>query len=42
MRRYANVVKRYNDLAARLADARERAAAGKPLPRPQQLGLAVP
>jgi hexosaminidase len=42
MQRYADVVKRYDDLAARLADARKKAEAGEPLPRPEELGLALP
>ncbi len=42
MRRYTNVVKRYDSLAGRLADARRRAEAGKPLPRPEELRLALP
>ena len=41
MRRYASVVKRYDDLARRLADARRSAAAGEPLPHPDELGLAL-
>jgi hypothetical protein len=41
-RRYAATVKGYDDLLARLADARKAAAAGRPLPRPESLGLAIP
>jgi len=41
MRRYADMVKRYDDLAGRLADARKKAEAGDPLPRPEELGLAT-
>ncbi|MHC4404625.1 MAG: glycoside hydrolase family 20 zincin-like fold domain-containing protein [Planctomycetota bacterium] len=40
--RYAAAVKRYDELAARLAEALETAEAGKPLPRPEELGLLVP
>jgi hypothetical protein len=42
MRRYAATVKWYDDLLARLAAARKEAAAGKPLPPPEALGLALP
>ncbi len=42
MRRYAATVKRYDDLAARLADARKKAEGGEALPRPEELGLATP
>jgi hypothetical protein len=42
MNRYANVVKWYDDLATRLADARRKAEAGEPLPKPAELGLALP
>ena len=41
-RRYAAAVKGYDELLTRLADARKAAAAGKPLPRPELLGLAIP
>jgi hypothetical protein len=41
MRRYTDVVQRYDDLAARLADARKKAEAGEPLPPPEDLGLAA-
>ena len=41
IRRDANVVKRYDDLARRPADARRSAAAGEPLPQPDELGLAL-
>ena len=41
MRRYASAVNRYEDLARRLADARRSAAAGEPLPQPDELGLAL-
>jgi len=39
MRRYQAAVKRYDDLAARLAAARENVKAGKPVPPPEKLGL---
>ena len=42
MRRYEAVVRRYEDLADRLAEARAKAAAGKPLPRPEELGVSLP
>jgi len=42
MARYAAAVKRYDDLARRLADARRAAEASKPLPTPGDLGLALP
>ena len=42
VQRYANVVKSYDDLAGRLADARKKAAAGEALPRPEELGLVLP
>jgi len=41
MRRYADMVKRYDDLAGSLADARKKAEAGATLPRPEELGLAT-
>jgi hypothetical protein len=41
MQRYANMVKSYDNLAGRLADARQRAETGKTLPRPEELGLAT-
>ena len=41
MRAYAAAVKRYDGLAARLADARELAEADKPLPGPEAVGLAI-
>ncbi|NQT11420.1 MAG: family 20 glycosylhydrolase, partial [Planctomycetes bacterium] len=40
--RYAATIKRYNDLAGRLAEARKKAASGQALPRPEELGLLVP
>jgi len=39
MRRYRAAVKRYDDLAARLAKARQDVKAGKPVPPPEKLGL---
>ncbi len=42
MRRYAAVVKYYDDLAVRLVAARKKAEAGQPLPMPEQIGLAMP
>ncbi len=42
MNRYANVVKCYSDLATRLANARRKAETGEPLPKPAELGLALP
>ena len=42
MARYADVVGRYDRLAQRLAKARLDLEAGKPLPRPEELGLAMP
>ncbi len=41
MTRYANVVKWYDDLATRLANARRQAEAGQPLPKPSELGLGL-
>jgi hypothetical protein len=41
MRRYGSVVKRYDDLARLPADARQSAAAGEPLPQPDELGSAL-
>jgi hypothetical protein len=40
--RYASTVARYDQLAKRLAQARADLEAGKPLPRPEVLGLALP
>jgi len=40
--RYQNTLKKYDDLAKRLAEARERAEAGQRPPRPEDLGLALP
>jgi hypothetical protein len=40
--RYAAAVKRYDELAGQLAEARKKAASGEPLPRPEKLGLLVP
>ena len=40
--RYKSVVGRYDQLAKRLAQARADLAAGKPLPRPEAMGLALP
>ncbi len=42
MRRYASVVKRYDDLARRLADARHQAQGGRALPEPEKIGLRLP
>ncbi|MBN2475522.1 MAG: family 20 glycosylhydrolase [Pirellulales bacterium] len=42
MRRYAETVKRHDDLLKRLADARNRATEAKPLPAPEEIGLAPP
>ncbi|MGQ9575462.1 MAG: sulfatase-like hydrolase/transferase [Thermoguttaceae bacterium] len=42
LRRYQAAVKRYEQLAAKVADARRAARSGKPLPRPDSLGLAIP
>lgn len=42
MRRYAGVVKWYDDLAKRLADARKKTEAGQPLPTPDDIGLRLP
>lgn len=42
MDRYAAVVKYYDDLATRLATARQKAEAGQPLPIPEEMGLAMP
>lgn len=41
MKRYASVVARYDRLALRLAEARRNLEAGKALPQPAQLGLAL-
>ena len=38
--RYQNTLKKYNDLAKRLAEARETAVSGQRPPRPEDLGLA--
>jgi len=40
--RYAAAVKRYDDLLAQLAEARQAAEAGRALPAPESLGLLVP
>ncbi|OHB66630.1 MAG: hypothetical protein A2V70_00830 [Planctomycetes bacterium RBG_13_63_9] len=40
MQRYAKAVQWYDDLAGRLAEARKNAEVGKPLPPPEELGLA--
>jgi hypothetical protein len=42
MKRYAATVKWYDDLGARLADARKKAAAGQRVPRPETLGISLP
>lgn len=42
MRRYKAAVKRFDDLAGRLADARKALQAGKPMPAPAKLKLALP
>jgi len=42
MRRYAGVVKYYDELAGRLARARGQAASGRVLPTPEEIGLALP
>ncbi|MCY3020657.1 MAG: beta-N-acetylhexosaminidase [Planctomycetota bacterium] len=42
MARYASAAARFDKLAAKLAEARKNLEAGKPLPRPEDLGLAVP
>ncbi len=42
MKRYQDVVKWYDDLAAKLADGRKRVEAGESLPRPESIGLALP
>ena len=39
MKMYAKVVKWYDDLVTKLADARKQAEAGKPIPTPAELGL---
>ncbi|OHB81766.1 MAG: hypothetical protein A2W31_07445 [Planctomycetes bacterium RBG_16_64_10] len=41
MRRYHEMVKRYDDLSGRLADAQRALQAGQPLPPPEQVGLAL-
>lgn len=41
MARYEQTVKRFEALAERLAQARPAAASGKPLPLPEEIGLAV-
>jgi len=41
-KRYAATVQRFDDLSRKLADAKKAAEAGKPLPRPESLGLALP
>ncbi|MBN1853076.1 MAG: family 20 glycosylhydrolase [Pirellulales bacterium] len=40
--RYENLVHWYADLAARVADAHKKAAAGEALPAPEQMGFALP
>ncbi len=40
--RYTAAVQSYDALAAKVAEARKAAQAGKPLPRPEALGLAIP
>ncbi|MFI5380240.1 MAG: glycoside hydrolase family 20 zincin-like fold domain-containing protein [Tepidisphaerales bacterium] len=40
--RYTNVTKEYDALLGKLAGARAAAAAGKPLPAPEEIGLAIP
>ncbi|NLX99132.1 MAG: family 20 glycosylhydrolase [Rhodopirellula sp.] len=40
--RYAAAVKWYDDVLLRLADARKQAEAGRPLPSPEAVGLAMP
>ena len=42
MNQYAVIAKWYDDLAARLADARKQAETGKPIPPPAQSGLSLP
>ena len=42
MARYASADARFGKLAAKLAEARKNLEAGKPLPVPEELGLAVP
>ena len=42
MDRYAAAVKRFDELLAHLAEARRRAAAGKALLQPKEVGLALP
>jgi hexosaminidase len=42
MRRYAERVKWFEELANRMADARRQVEAGKPLPKPEEIGLAAP
>jgi hypothetical protein len=42
MNQFVTVVKRYENLASKLADARKQAEAGKPLPKPGEVGLAMP
>jgi hypothetical protein len=41
-KRYAGMVKWFDGVSAQLAKAREAAQAGKPLPRPDQVGLLLP
>ncbi len=40
--RYTNAVGEYDGLLRKLAEARAQAAAGRPLPTPEELGLAIP
>lgn len=42
LRRYTNAVNDYDALLGRLTNARAAAAAGQPLPSPEEIGLAVP
>ena len=42
MQRYASVVEGYDDLAKQLQEAQQRAKSGKPLPSPEEVGLALP
>jgi hexosaminidase len=42
MGQFRTVVQRYDALASKLAGARRQAEAGKPLPKPSELGLALP
>jgi hypothetical protein len=42
MNKYAATLKWYDDLGARLAEARRQAEAGRPLPLAEEIGLALP